>query len=198
MSRVLITAFGPYDRWTENASWLALCDLTRWYDGELELVTRRYPVDLAQMSQMLRKDLQGNFSIAIHLGQSPGSTLVQLETIGINVNKDGSKLIADGPEAYRTRLPVDSSRSTLCEAGIPCEISYHAGTYMCNAAYYLSQHYAKVLQMRTQSLFIHLPLAPAQATKDLTNPASMSTPMSSAAIAILMQHLTSERESNFT
>jgi len=29
MTRVLITAFEPFDRWSENSSWLALVELTR-------------------------------------------------------------------------------------------------------------------------------------------------------------------------
>ena len=67
MTRILLTAFDTYDRWTENSSWLALSDLTRWYDGELELVTRRYPVDLPRMNDMLRGSA-GDF--LVHLGHA--------------------------------------------------------------------------------------------------------------------------------
>lgn len=191
MKKVLLTAFEPYEHWSENSSWLALCDLTRWYDGDLQLVTRRYPVDLQRMPDMLRKDLQGNFPLVIHLGQSPGATLIQLETVGLNVSKGGQPLITDAPEAYRTGLPAESCAAKLRESGIPCQASYHAGTFLCNAALYLSQHYSKVFGMQTQSIFMHLPLAPAQAVKDDSHPASMSTPMASAAIAMLIQQLMS-------
>ncbi len=194
MQRVLLTAFDAYDRWPENASWLALSDLTRWYDGNLEIVTRRYPVDLARMSDMLRKDLQNNFDLAIHLGQAPGSTLIQLEAIALNLGLDGSRLIPEASEAYRSNLSLDQCSDTLREAGIPCEVSYHAGTFLCNAALFLSQHYAKTFGLKTQSLFVHLPLAPLQAAKDKNPPASMSSPMAGAAIAMIMQHLTATLE----
>ena len=46
MPRVLITAFGPYGKWAENASWLALVELTRHLPAQPEITTRRYPVDL--------------------------------------------------------------------------------------------------------------------------------------------------------
>jgi len=189
VTRILITAFEPYERWAENSSWLALCDLTRWYDGDLELVTRRYPVDLSRLSESLSKDLQGDFPLVIHLGQAPGSTHIQLEAIGLNVFRDGSKLIDDGPEAYRSNLPIETCASKLREAGIPCRSSYHAGTYLCNAALYLNHHYTRIFGMQTESIFIHLPLSPTQAVKDETHPASMSTPMASAAVAIVMQSL---------
>ena len=57
MTRALLTAFEPYDRWSDNASWLALVELTRWYEGPLDVTTRRYPVDLVAMSGKLRSDL---------------------------------------------------------------------------------------------------------------------------------------------
>ncbi len=189
MPRILVTAFEPYDRWPENSSWLTLSDLTRWYDGHVEVTTRRYPVDLTRLSESLRKDLQANFDLAIHLGQSPGSTSIRLEAVGLNVRSDGSPLISSAPEAYRSPLPLHACNESLLEAGIPSEVSHHAGTYLCNAALYLSQHYARSFGLNTQSLFVHVPLAPAQAAKDPTRPASMSTPMASAAVAMVIQQL---------
>ncbi|MGI9467859.1 MAG: pyroglutamyl-peptidase I [Rubripirellula sp.] len=189
MTRILITAFEPYDRWPANSSWLALMDLTRWYDGDAEITTRRYPVDLSRMSENLRKDLQANFDFAIHLGQSPGSTIIKLESVGLNVRSNGSPLISNAPEAYRSGLLLEPCHRELVAAGIPSEISHHAGTYLCNAALYLSQHYSKSYGLRTKSLFLHIPLAPSQAASDKGSPASMSTPMASAAVAMVIQNL---------
>lgn len=190
MTRVLITAFEPYDRWKENASWLALADLTRWYEGPVELTTRRYPVDLSQMSQQMRKDIQLDYDIALHVGQSPGSTLVKLESVGLNVRTDGSPLIEGAVEAYRSPMKLAKTAETLVTAGIPCELSHHAGTYLCNAALFLSQHYAKTFAMKTTSAFVHLPLTPAQAAADgETRLPSMSTTMASAAIALLIDQV---------
>jgi len=189
VTRILITAFEPYDRWPDNSSWRALSDLARWYDGDAEVTTRRYPVDLTQMSEHLRRDLQENYDFAIHLGQSPGSTLIKLEAVGLNVRSDGSPLIVDAPEAYRSALPLDCCHRALIAAGIPNEISHHAGTYLCNAALYLSQHYSQSYALRTRSLFLHIPLSPGQAAVDKGRPASMSTPMASAAVAMVLEQL---------
>ncbi|TWU41099.1 pyroglutamyl-peptidase I [Novipirellula artificiosorum] len=189
MTRVLLTAFEPYDRWPENSSWLALVELTRWYDGHAEIVTRRYPVELTGMSERLKKDLQDDYDLAIHLGQSPGSTLIKLESIGLNVRSDGTVLLDNSPAAYRSPLPLDRCQRSLVDAGIPCEVSHHAGTYLCNAALYLSQHYSRSFGMRTQSAFIHLPLSPAQVARDGERLASMSTPMVSAALAMIVEQL---------
>jgi pyroglutamyl-peptidase len=166
-----------------------LVDLTRWYDGTADITSRRYPVDLMRMSETLRKDLQANYDIAIHLGQSPGSTLIKLEAVGLNVRSDGSPLIRDAAEAYRSPLALEQCYGSLIDAGIPCEISHHAGTYLCNAALYLSQHYAHSFGLNTRSLFVHLPLSPAQAARDSGRLASMSTPMASAAVAMILEQL---------
>ncbi len=192
MTRVLITSFAPYDRWKENSSWLAMVDFTGWYDGSLDIVTRRYPVDLTKMSEKLRDDLRGDFDLAIHLGQSPGSPLVKIESVGLNVRGDGTPLIENAPAAYRSELDLTETSRLLTDAGIPNELSHHAGTYLCNAALFLSHHYTKEMNNNTKAVFVHLPLTPSQAAKDSSRLASMSTPMASAAIAMLMDQLASQ------
>ncbi len=192
MTRVLITAFEPYDRWKENSSWLALVDFTGWYDGPIEITTRRYPVELTRISEKLRDDLRSDFDLAIHLGQSPGSPLVKIESVGLNVRSDGTPLIAGAPTAYRSSLELSEASRVLTDAGIPNELSHHAGTYLCNAALFLSHHYAVEMNLATKSVFIHLPLTPAQAAKNEGRLASMSTPMSSATVAIILDQLAAQ------
>lgn len=189
MTRILLTAFEPYDRWKENSSWLALVDFTSWYEGELDITTRRYPVDLSKLKEMLESDLREDFDYAIHLGQAPGSPLIKLEAVGLNLRTNGEILVSGGLMAYRTNVDLDGCLQRLISAGIPTQISHHAGTYLCNAALYLSQYFAELLGRRTQSVFVHLPLAPRQVAGQESPFASMSTPMQSAAIAVIAEHL---------
>lgn len=189
VTRVLLTAFEAYDRWPDNSSWLALVDLTSWYDGRLEIVTRRYPVDLTRMSEMLRDELRNDYHFAIHLGQSPGATVIKLEAVGLNVRTDGSPLVKGGKEAFRSPLNLIDCSAMLTDAGIPNEVSHHAGTYLCNAALYLSQHYCAEMGLKTRSLFVHLPLTPKQVANENGRLPSMSTPMCSAAIAMMMERI---------
>ena len=189
MTRILLTAFEPYDRWKENSSWLALIDLTSWYDGDMELVTRRYPVDLAVMRERLQADLSQGFDTVIHLGQSPGASVIQLESTGLNTRSDGTALQVDGPVAYRSSCDLHACHQRLADSGIPSKISHHAGTFLCNATLYLSQHYSAMTGGRSQCLFVHLPLSPAQVAADGSALPSMSIPMQSAAIALIAQAL---------
>lgn len=192
VTRVLLTAFEPYDRWRENASWMALIELTHWYDGPVELVTRRYPVDLARMSGRLRDDLSERYDHIILCGQAPGSTHLRLETVALNLRTDGTELVPGGPTAYRSGLPLAFAAAEIRRSGIPARVSHHAGTYLCNAALYMSQHYLASLAVPTPSVFVHVPLSPGQVAGDDSDAPSMSTPMVSAALAILIRELTNQ------
>ena len=75
MVSVLVTAFEAYDQWQENASWLALVELTKELPQSLTIVTRRYPVDFEETRKRLERDLADNHEFAIHLGQAPGCLL---------------------------------------------------------------------------------------------------------------------------
>jgi pyroglutamyl-peptidase len=192
VTRVLLTAFDVYDRWVDNSSWLALVDLTSWYDGELDITTRRYPVDLTKMREQLEKDLGHNFDFAIHLGQSPGTSVIKLESVGLNLRSNGQPLIADAPMAYRSQLDLEACQQRLAESGIPSVISHHAGTYLCNAVFYLSHHFSEMMGRRTQSVFVHIPLTPAQVAQTKELLPSMSTPMASMAVALLAEQLSND------
>ncbi len=187
MPRVLLTAFEPYDCWTENSSWSTLVDLTSWLDVRSTVVTRRYPVDLVAASDRLRKDLLDQYDFAIHLGQSPGAAVVKLETTGLNLRTDGQDLLASAPTAYRSPLPLADLSLRLREQGIPVEVSHHAGTYLCNAVLYLSQHFSAQLQLPTRSMFIHLPLTPAQVARSGEAWASCSTSLMAQAIELAIR-----------
>ena len=196
MSRVLITAFEPFDRWAENSSWLALVELTRSLPESPKVVTRRYPVDFAKAKVRLEEDLAGDYDFALHLGQSSQTARVELEAIGLNVGGEPSQspdqfeaLVPGGPAAYRTSLPLAPWAGLLREDGIPAQVSYHAGTYLCNAVLYLSQHIAAVKKLKTLSTFIHLPLAPPQVLGERQNWPTLPSEMCARGIRIILDEL---------
>ena len=196
MKRVLITAFEPYEQWTTNASWLALVELTRDLPQQPQIVTRRYPVDFATLRERLEADLQANFDYALHLGQSPGSSRLRLEAIGINFGAERGQvprlLASDGPVAYHSRLPLAEWSAQLNAAGIPAAVSYHAGTFLCNAMLYMSCYLAERMALATQSAFIHLPLDVTQTVDAKTEYPSLPTALTSAGLRLILGELAGE------
>ena len=196
MPTVLITAFEPYDIWRENSSWLALLALTRDLPAEPRVTTRRYPVDFLNARQRLEADLQANYDYALHLGQAPGSGRIALEAIGLNVGGLSSQLPDEfqpldpqGPVAYRSDLPLTEWAARIREAAIPAAVSYHAGTYLCNAALYLSLHTARTRGLKTRSTFIHLPLAPQQVLGQRSDTATLPSEQAAAGIRLILDSI---------
>jgi pyroglutamyl-peptidase len=193
---ILITAFEPYDRWTENSSWLALVELTRQLPPGPKVTTRRYPVDFEQARLRLAEDLAANYDFALHLGQAPGLGRIHLEAIGLNVGGHSSllpdqfqSLAPDGPPAYRSTLPLAAWAGQIRQLGIPCQVSYHAGTYLCNAVLYLTHHIAAQDRLKTRAAFIHLPLAPSQVLGERQDCPTLPSSLAAEAVRLIVQEL---------
>ena len=207
MTTLLVTAFEPYGEWAQNASWLALVELTRNLPDAPQVVTRRYPVDFAVVKRRLAEDLAANYDFALHLGQAPGSAQIRLEAIGLNLggvpasrlasasgsttpgetmSGDLMTLCDDGPLAYRSQLPLADWAARLRQEGIPTQVSYHAGTYLCNALLYWSHYFAERQQLKTRSTFIHLPLDPSQVADAQGEMAALPASISAEAVRRLL------------
>jgi pyroglutamyl-peptidase len=169
---ILVTAFDTYDTWQENSSWTALTEYLKEYGVAPDVITRRYPVDLQSMRNRLELDLARGISGVIHLGQRPGAATLNLEAICLNL--DGSNalpraelepLIDGAPIAFRTACPLSIWNERLRRAGVPSDISYHAGTYLCNAMMYLSHAWFAVRGLDVPVAFVHTPLTPTEADR---------------------------------
>ena len=196
MTTVLITAFEPYDRWEQNSSWLALLELTKALPTGLKVVTRLYPVDFEKARGRLREDLAANYDYALLVGQAPGSSRIHLEQIGVNVGGNSKQLpdqfcpiVDDGPVAYRSALPLGDWAGKVRELGIPCQVSYNAGTYLCNAVLYLAHYFAEREQLHTRAAFIHLPLAPVQILGERQDLPTLPSETCAAGIQAILREL---------
>ena len=168
---------------------------------EPEITTRLYPVDFAAVKQRLATDLQAGYDFALHLGQAPGSTRIQLESIAINVGGSSHQspeefrpLVDPGPVAYRSPLPLAAWATQLRNADIPAEVSYHAGTYLCNATLYFTCYLAERMELTTKAAFIHLPLDPSQTAMQAQHMASLPAATSAAALRVILKGLVRERQ----
>lgn len=196
MLKILITAYGPYDDWAENASWLALQAFLRDLPDGVEIKTRLYPVDFNQLRTRLEADIADQPDVVLHLGQAPGACRVELEAFGLNIGRDRGAaaeqafpLASDGPDAYRSRLPLEQWEAALRSEGIPAAVSYHAGAYLCNAALYLTHYFCEQAGREPLATFLHLPLDPSQVLADQRGLASLPVEESARAIGLIVDDL---------
>ena len=178
-----------------------MMQLTRELPVSPQVTTRLYPVDFSTVKQRLRDDLGAGYDYAIHLGQAPGSGRIQLEAIGLNIGGSSRQaadefrpLSDDGPIAYRSALPLSDWSRKLQSAGIPAQVSYHAGTFLCNATLYYSCRYSEVFNLPTKSVFVHIPLDSSQTVGQRQDWASMPTMQVVAGLRLILEELRDQRQ----
>ncbi len=166
--------------------------------NSLELVTRRYPVDLQALQARLSKDLSAHYDAVLHLGQSPGATCIKLEAVALNVagcvDESGEELppiLEAAPLAYRSRMPLGKWAQLLREHKIPTMVSYHAGTFLCNATMYLTHHWYYSRRLDPPVGFMHLPLTTEQVVAGPRALPSLSAPILAKAIHLVLEDLAS-------
>ena len=87
-----------------------------------------------------------------------------------------------GPVAYFSRLPVKAMVENVRAHGLPCSVSYSAGTYVCNSVMYRVLHLAARSYPNMKAGFIHVPYSSEQV-------ANKDRPLASMPIEIIAKSL---------
>jgi pyroglutamyl-peptidase len=192
MKRILLTGFEPFDQRTENSSALCVSAVSR-RNLPVDLVPRIYPVDFDRARLFLERDLLEGFDFAVHLGQNELSSSIRLERAAYNtradIGGDTKPLLRAGTAQVRTELPLRRWVRMLRAEKIPVTVSNDPGCYVCNAVYYWSLSYAAREPRLTQSVFIHIPLAPTQIVESIERLPSLPTEVCANAVEIIIRDL---------
>ena len=171
MERILLTGFEPFHKSMLNPSQVVIKRISH-----RSLVAKEVlPVTFGEASLKLISLIdQHKPTVVIALGQAEGRKEITPERIAINLddaripdNAGNSPkeraIVAGGPDAYFTTLPIKNLVEKLNENGIPTSISLSAGTFVCNHIFYAMQHHCA--RKAIKSGFIHLPLMNEQASE---------------------------------
>jgi pyroglutamyl-peptidase len=149
---VLLTGFEPFGGDTRNPSWLAVQALHGREIAGHRVVAACLPTAFGQSLTSLRALLQAHRPVlALSVGLAGGRTALSLERVAINVDDAripdnlgaqpvDSPVVADGPAAYFSSLPIKAMLQALQHAGVPAEVSQTAGTFVCNHVFYGLMH----------------------------------------------------------
>lgn len=174
---VLLTGFEPFNKEDINPSWEAVRVLGDWQEGDFSVVARQLPCAFGVASKLLHQiveEVQPN--IVIMVGQAGGRVDLSVERIAINVDdapiQDNRKrqlvdvpVVAGGPAAYFSTLPIKAIVHQLREAGLPASVSQTAGTFVCNHVFYSLMHQAADWGTIMRAGLIHVPYLPRQAAR---------------------------------
>ena len=175
MKTVLMTAFEPFGGETINPSWEAVRALEGKQIGGATIVIRQLPVVFSEVLNVLNRALEEVKPDAVlSVGQAGGRSDITVERIGINVDdaripdNAGNQpvdepIVAGGPTAYFSRLPIKAIVAAVREAGIPASVSQTAGTFTCNRVMYGLLHWLEQQKSPARGGFIHIPYLPEQA-----------------------------------
>ena len=165
---ILLTGFEPFGKATLNPSG----EIVKQISGK-NIVTAILPVAYTQSAErLLQLIAEHNPDVVISLGQAEGRTQITPERIAINLDdarladnqgviRNDVPIIAGGPVAYESTLPIKDIVKAVNDAGVPAAVSLSAGAFLCNHVFYLAQDYFKGTNVR--SGFVHVPLMDEQA-----------------------------------
>ena len=171
--RVLLTGFEPFGGQSLNPSWEVARALHGQAIAGAQVSAVQLPCVFAKALPALQQALaQHRPDLVLALGQAEGRSDLSLERVAINLmdaripDNAGEQpidvpVVAGGPAAYFSTLPIKAMVAGLRQAGFPASVSATAGTFVCNQVFYGLQHLLAGQDVR--SGFMHLPLLPEQA-----------------------------------
>lgn len=177
MKTILVTGFDPFGGESVNPAWESVKLL-----GKID--SEAYKIEVRQVPTVFDKSLDQLFKaieevkpdLVFCIGQAGGRADITVERVAINVNdaripdNEGNQpidtpIVAGGPVAYWSTLPIKAIVKEMREYGIPASISHSAGTFVCNHLFYGLMHYVSQNGSSTRGGFIHIPYLPMQAAR---------------------------------
>jgi pyroglutamyl-peptidase len=173
-SRVLLTGFEPFAGDRLNPSALIVEALAGTEIAGARVEGRILPCVFGRaIAEAIRAVDDVTPEVVIALGQAGGRTAITVERVAINVDdaripdNAGAQpidrpILADGPAAYFSTLPIKAMVAALQERGIAAAVSQTAGTFVCNHVFYGLRHHL-AHQPHVRAGFVHVPWLPEQA-----------------------------------
>ena len=163
---VLLTGFEPFGGDVANPSGEAVHRVASRWEGPELLVTAVLPVTFTGAAARLRGLLaEHRPDVVIAAGLAGGRAAIGVERVAVNLvdaripDNDGEQPI-DAPSvpgaapAHFATLPVKEITRRIAADGIPAEVSYSAGTFVCNHVFFTALEAAA---SGTRAGFVHVP-----------------------------------------
>lgn len=204
--KILVTGFQPFGGESMNPAWEAVRRLPDTI-GDATVTKVEVPVVFGRGPEAVERAVEEvEPDLVLCVGQAGGRAKITPEFVGINYadaripDNDGCQPVAErivdgGPDAYFATLPVKAMVQAMREAGVPAEVSYTAGTYVCNDVMYSLLHTLATRHPGVRGGFLHVPYATEQATHLPASTPSMSVDDMARGIAVALEAaLTHEKD----
>ncbi len=174
--KILVTSFVPFGEDAINASHEAVMALPAVIAGA-EVVKATLPVEFGRSAASLRAAIATHEpDVVVCVGQAGGRYGITPERVAINVRDAripdnaghqpaDEPVVASGPAAYFSTLPIKAMVGAMRAAGVPASVSSSAGTFVCNEVMYSLMHFIHTERPALRGGFVHVPYTPAQAAE---------------------------------
>lgn len=201
--KILVTGFTPFGGERINPSWEAVKRLPDRI-GEAELIKREIPTEFNASGAVLHELLeQLRPDAVLCVGQYGGANCIRVERVAVNLRDAriadnagrqpaDEPVVPGGPDAYFATVPTRRIVDALRERDIPAQLSYSAGTFVCNNLLYCALHESVQHDPAPRCGFVHVPYLPEQ-TKDGSAP-SMSLELMVKALETAVEVLAGEKD----
>lgn len=168
--KILVTGFDPFGGESVNPAYEAV-KLLPDVIGGAEIFKLEIPTVFSLSGPAVEEGIRKyQPDVVICVGQAGGRASISVEKVAINFvdaripDNNGEQpldepLQADGPAAYFATLPVKAMVQHVKEAGLPCYLSFIAGTYVCNSIMYNVLYMCEKRYPGIRAGFIHVPYA---------------------------------------
>ncbi len=197
--RAVVTGFEAFDGREKNRSW----ELVRQVRGRPGTDVIRLPVDFHRLGPAVSRMVLRRPDAILMVGEAPTAVL-RVEQIGLNIADadrpdNAGRLPRSEPVVPGGALALEASWDArmvvrrLQQEGFDARVSFHAGTFACNAAFYRALHLARdgsgVRGLRAGDRpaigFLHVP--------NTEEPAGPESPVFLRALEIGLEELSSIR-----
>jgi pyroglutamyl-peptidase len=174
---VLLTGFEPFGGESVNPSWEIARALDGWRCEGHVVRSVQLSCVFGQALRELDAALEQHApALVVCLGQAGGRPEISIERVAINVDDAripdnrghqpvDDAVVAGGPAAYFSTLPIKALAHDLRAAGVAASVSNTAGTFVCNHVFYALMHRLATVPAlaRARGGFVHVPYTPEQA-----------------------------------
>ena len=151
--KVLLTGFDPFGGESVNPAFEAIKLLPDTIAGA-EIVKVEIPTEFTRSISCVEAAIkEHNPDVVIDVGQAGGRACVTVEKVAT--------------------IPVKAMVQNVREHGLPCHVSFTAGTYVCNCVMYNVLHLCATKYPNIRAGFIHVPFACEQVVGKASTMASM-------------------------
>ena len=167
----MITGFEPFGGENINPSWEAVRMLPSKIGG-YSLIKLLIPVEFGKAADMVIEAADESCpDLILCIGQAGGRSAITPELVGINLRHasipdnsgyqpEDEPIIKGGDDAYFSTVPVRKLTEAIKASGVPSDVSYSAGAYVCNDVLFTLLHHFN--DSKTKVGFIHIPYSKEQ------------------------------------